>query len=375
LLKCIKALKVLTVHVGNPRECFEAWIKLLCDVEPQHTIENDCVEEMYMALHNAVAMIKEDHRRVESLYQDYQRLEGQPAEQRPVVEHICRELEIHAKLEEDIFYPAVQTRVSEAGPDLVAEAIKEHKEMKRLISQLQTGGLAGTDYNKTVHQLLRGVQHHVREEEEEMLPRAEQQLSNNLEQLGRQMQQRKQELLAAMSTAAQAGRGTLAQGKTAADKDTAGSSTIEQSIDVHVSVHVAYNQWTQFEEFPSFMEGVEQVTQLDDTHLHWKVNIGGKTKEWRAVITEQVPDQRIAWTNTTGARNAGVVTFHRLGDNHARIMLQIDYEPEGLVENVGDALGVVSTRVRDDLERFKAFIESQGAETGAWRGMIKQART
>ena len=328
-----------------------------------------------MSLHNAVAMIKEDHRRVESLYQDYQRLDGQPAQQRPVVEHICRELEIHAKLEEDIFYPAVQTRVSEDGPDLVEEAIKEHKEMKRLISQLQTGGLAGTDYNKIVHQLMRGVQHHVREEEEEMLPRAEQQLSHSLEQLGMQMQQRKQELLAATSTAAQVGQGTLAQGKTAADKDSPGSSTIEQSIDVHVPVHVVYNQWTQFEEFPSFMEGVEQVTQLDDTHLHWKVNIGGKTKEWRAVITEQVPDQRIAWTNTTGARNAGVVTFHRLGDNHARIMLQIDYEPEGLVENVGDTLGVVSRRVRGDLERFKAFIESQGAETGAWRGTVKQART
>jgi len=328
-----------------------------------------------MSLHNAVAMIKEDHRRVESLYQDYQRLDGQPAQQRPVVEHICRELEIHAKLEEDIFYPAVQTRVSEDGPDLVEEAIKEHKEMKRLISQLQTGGLAGTDYNKIVHQLMRGVQHHVREEEEEMLPRAEQQLSHSLEQLGMQMQRRKQELLAATSTAAQVGQGTLAQGKTAADKDSAGSSTIEQSIDVHVPVHVVYNQWTQFEEFPSFMEGVEQVTQLDDTHLHWKVNIGGKTKEWRAVITEQVPDQRIAWTNTTGARNAGVVTFHRLGDNHARIMLQIDYEPEGLVENVGDTLGVVSRRVRGDLERFKAFIESQGAETGAWRGTVKQART
>jgi uncharacterized membrane protein len=328
-----------------------------------------------MSLHNAVAMIKEDHRRVERLYQDYQRLDGQPAEQQPVVEHICHELEIHAKLEEDIFYPAVQARVREDGPALVTEAIKEHKEMKRLIGQLQSGGVADADYNKTVHQLMRGVQHHVREEEEELLPRAEQQLGNSLEQLGRQMQQRKQELMAAMSTAGQVGQGTLAQRKTAVDKDSGGSSTIEQSIDVHVPVHVAYNQWTQFEEFPSFMEGVEQVTQLDDTHLHWKVNIGGKVKEWDAVITEQFPDQRIAWTNTTGARNAGVVTFHRLGDQHTRVMLQIDYEPEGLVENVGDMLGVVSARVRGDLERFQAFIESQGVETGAWRGTIEQSRT
>jgi uncharacterized membrane protein len=330
---------------------------------------------MFMSLHNAVAMIKEDHRRVESLYHDYQRLDGQPAEQRPVVEHICDVLEIHAKLEEDIFYPAVQARMRQDGPDLVAEAIKEHKMMKRLIGQLQHGGLTDADYNKTVHQLMRDVQHHVREEEEEMLPRAEQQLGTSLEQLGLQMQQRQQELLATRATAGQPGQGTLAQRKTAADKDSAGSSTIEQSIDVHVPVHVAYNQWTQFEEFPSFMEGVEQVTQLDDTHLHWKVNIGGKTKEWRALITEQLPDQRIAWTNTTGARNAGVVTFHRLGDNHTRIMLQIDYEPEGFAEDVGDMLGVVSTRVRDDLERFKVFIESQGVETGAWRGTIQQSRT
>jgi uncharacterized membrane protein len=214
----------------------------------------------------------------------------------------------------------------------------------------------------------------VREEEEEMLPQAEQQLGKSLAQLGMQMQQRKQELLAAMSTAGRVGQGTLAQRKTAADKDSGGSSTIERSIDVHVPVHAAYNQWTQFEEFPSFMEGVERVSQLDDTHLHWKVNIGGKVKDWDAVITEQLPDQRIAWTNTTGARNAGVVTFHRLGDNHTRIMLQIDYEPEGLVENVGDMLGIVSSRVQGYLERFKAFIESQGVETGAWRGTIKQSK-
>jgi hemerythrin superfamily protein len=153
-------------------------------------------------------MIKEDHRLVESLYQDYQRLDGQPTEQRPVVEHICDALELHAKLEEDIFYPAVQARMCQERPDLVEEALKEHKAMKRLIDQLQNGGLADADYNKTVHQLMRDVQHHVREEEEEILPRAEQQLGNSLEQLGMQMQQRKQELLATRSTKAQLRQGT-----------------------------------------------------------------------------------------------------------------------------------------------------------------------
>ena len=118
------------------------------------------------------------------------------------------------------------------------------------------------------------------------------------------------------------------------------------------------------------MGGVEEVIQLNDTHLHWKVTVGGATKEWDAIITEQIPDQRIAWTNITGARNAGVVTFHRLADNKTRVMLQLDYEPEGLVENIGDMLGVVSTRVRADLRRFKDFIESRGQETGAWRGEV-----
>jgi uncharacterized membrane protein len=150
---------------------------------------------------------------------------------------------------------------------------------------------------------------------------------------------------------------------------------IEKSIDVDVSVRSAYNQWTQFEEFPRFMEGVKEVRQLDDTHLHWRAVIGGKEEEWDAVITEQAPDMRIAWRNTTGAENAGVVTFHRLGDNHTRVMLQLEYDPEGFVENAGDALGFVSRRVEGDLQRFKEFIESHGQATGAWRGEVRQTHT
>ena len=149
-------------------------------------------------------------------------------------------------------------------------------------------------------------------------------------------------------------------------------STIEQSIDVNVPVHTAYNQWTQFEEFPRFMEGVEEVRQLDDRRLHWRANIGGRVEEWDAVITEQHPDERIAWKNTTGAPNAGVVTFHRLADNKTRIMLQMEYDPQGVVENLGDMLGMVSRRVANDLERFKAFIEARGHETGAWRGEVER---
>jgi uncharacterized membrane protein len=149
-------------------------------------------------------------------------------------------------------------------------------------------------------------------------------------------------------------------------------STIEQSIDVNVPVHTVYNQWTQFEEFPRFMEGVEEVRQLDDRRLHWRANIGGRVEEWDAVITEQHPDERVAWKNTTGAPNAGVVTFHRLADTKTRIMLQMEYDPQGVVENLGDLLGVVSRRVANDLERFKEFIEARGQETGAWRGEVER---
>lgn len=148
------------------------------------------------------------------------------------------------------------------------------------------------------------------------------------------------------------------------------SSSIVESIDVNVPVRTAYDQWTQFEEFPRFMQGVESIEQLDDATLRWRAELGGKTKEWTARITEQIPDKRIAWTNTSGAMNAGVVTFHRLSDDQCRVTLQLDYEPEGVLENVGDTLGVVGWNVRGDLDRFKEFIEQRGHETGAYRGTI-----
>lgn len=149
-------------------------------------------------------------------------------------------------------------------------------------------------------------------------------------------------------------------------------SSVSKEINVHVPVHIAYNQWTQFESFPNFMEGVQGVQQLSDKRLHWKAEIGGKEVEWDAVITEQIPDHRIAWRNATGAENAGVVTFHRLSEDETRVSLQLDYDPEGLVENVGDKLGFVSRQVEGDLARFKTFIESRGSATGAWRGQVKQ---
>ena len=149
-------------------------------------------------------------------------------------------------------------------------------------------------------------------------------------------------------------------------------ANIEQSIEVEVPVSTAYNQWTQFEEFPQFMDGVDEVRQLDDTHLHWVASVGGQRHEWDAEITEQRPDERVAWKATDGKSNAGVVTFHRLADNKTKVMVQMDYEPEGVVETLGSAVGADERRVEADLGRFKQLIESRGGESGAWRGEVEQ---
>jgi len=148
--------------------------------------------------------------------------------------------------------------------------------------------------------------------------------------------------------------------------------TAQESIDVAVPVRAAYNQWTQFEEFPRFMSGVESITQLDDAHLHWKTKVAGVQREFDTEIDEQRPDERIAWHSTSGTKQAGVVTFHRLGDNLTRVMLQLEMEPEGLVETVGDTLGLVAHQAKQDMRHFKEFIESRGAETGSWRGSVER---
>ena len=147
-------------------------------------------------------------------------------------------------------------------------------------------------------------------------------------------------------------------------------AAVTKSIDVDVPIQTAYNQWTQFEAFPLFMEGVKSVKQLDDTHLHWVAEIAAVEKEWDAEITEQHPDERVAWKSLSGPKHAGVVTFHRLDDNSTRITLQMDVDPEGPLENVGVAIGALDRRVEGDLDRFKQFIESRGRETGAWRGEV-----
>jgi uncharacterized membrane protein len=147
--------------------------------------------------------------------------------------------------------------------------------------------------------------------------------------------------------------------------------TVEQSIDVHVPVRTAYDQWTQFESFPQFMGGVDSITQLDDTHTRWKTSIGGVEREFDAEIIEQHPDERVAWRSTDGTTHAGVVTFHRIEDDVTRLMVQIDWQPAGLAERAGAVVGADDAQIKADLKRFKEFIESRGVESGAWRGEVE----
>ena len=150
-------------------------------------------------------------------------------------------------------------------------------------------------------------------------------------------------------------------------------ATIEQSIEVDVPVQTAYNQWTQFESFPAFMENVEEIRQTDEKHLHWVVAFGGNRHEWDAEITEQLPDERVAWRNTDGKDNAGVVTFHKLSDDQSKLMVQLDFVPEGIKEKVGDLIGAPDRRVKSDLERFKELVESRGDASGSWRGEVPRS--
>jgi len=149
-------------------------------------------------------------------------------------------------------------------------------------------------------------------------------------------------------------------------------TTVTESVDVAVGVSTAYNQWTQFESFPEFMSGVDRIVQTDDRHTHWSTSIGGVHREFDAEITEQHPDERVAWKSTDGTTHAGVVTFHRLDDNGTRVTVQLDWQPDGVVEKAGAVLGIDNLQIKGDLQRFKKFIEHRGGETGAWRGDVQR---
>lgn len=151
--------------------------------------------------------------------------------------------------------------------------------------------------------------------------------------------------------------------------------TVTSEIDVHLPVQTVYDQWSQFEDFPKFMSGVEEVRQIDDTHTYWRVHVGGVERDFRAEIVEQKPGERVAWRSIRGPQHAGVVTFHHLGENLTRVRLQLEWDPEGFLENIGAAFQIDDARVAADLKEFARLLESNGFATGSWRGTVEESST
>ncbi|MGH8718080.1 MAG: SRPBCC family protein, partial [Burkholderiales bacterium] len=304
-------------------------------------------------MQDAIAILREDHEKVQALFKKFESTKDGKTKQN-IIKTACEELIIHAQIEEEIFYPAVREAIGE--DELMDEAEVEHASAKQLIAELGAMKPNERFYDAKFTVLGEYVKHHVKEEQDEIFPRVKK-AGLDLGRIGFQMQARKTELQQALGAANAALRH---QGEK--------MKTVQKSIEVKCPVRSVYNQWTQFEDFPRFMDGVREVKQIDDTHLRWRAEIGGKEELWEAEITEQIPDKRIAWRSTSGAKNAGTVTFRGVSDKKTEVTVKFDYEPEGAVEKVGSAVGVVSRRVKSDLKRFKAFIEALGSETGEWRG-------
>ncbi len=178
-----------------------------------------------------------------------------------------------------------------------------------------------------------------------------------------------------IAVAALAAGGVVLKKRMGQNAQTGSRPSVEETVDVQVPVSTAYNQFTQFEEFPKFMSGVEEVRQLDDTHLHWRARIAGKEEHWHSEITSQIPDKRIAWRSTSGPRNSGVVSFQSLSPESTRVTLRMEYEPSTLVEKIGSAFGAVKFELGGNLQRFADFLETRHRETGAWRGTVQGGST
>jgi uncharacterized membrane protein len=289
-------------------------------------------------------------------FKEFESTKDKEARQR-IIKTTCEELTVHAQVEEEIFYPAVRKAIGE--DDLMDEAEVEHASAKQLIAEMGAMKPSERLYDAKFSVLGEYVQHHVKEEEGQIFPKVKK-TDLDLNRLGFQMQARKKELQEALGIADKPPRQQREKMK-----------TVQQSIEVTCPVTTVYNQWTQFEDFPRFMEGVREVKQIDQTHLRWRAEIAGKEELWEAEITEQIPDTRITWRSTAGAKNAGTVTFRRVSDQKTAVNLKLEYEPDDTLEKVGSAIGIVSRRVKADLERFKEFIEALGSETGEWRGTVK----
>jgi uncharacterized membrane protein len=293
----------------------------------------------------ATQLLGEDHRNLEALYERLGRAEH-PGDRAELGGDLCRDLEIHARLEEYLFYPALAQEGGEAA--LVGAFGQDHREIKELISAWRLalwepgGPNAGSDLLLT--RIMAKTRDHVAQEEAQAFPLMKANPARD-EELGAVLARHRLKLQM--------------------------FPPVHGSIAVEVPVRMAYNQWTQFESFPCFLEDVKEVRQLDPTHLLWVMSIAGKTVQWTAEIYQQIPDQRIAWTSIDGAVNAGSVSFRPLTADSAQVLVELAYEPQGVLEDLGALMGVVSRRLSSELERFKEFVEAHDHETGAWRGKIE----
>jgi len=252
---------------------------------------------------------------------------------------------------------------AEAAREVIADEEARRRGMAALASLLlfrrrllATTGIAGLAWRVANDPHIRGQLNQLAEDLVELKGRAER---------AKARRRRRRILVGVVGSGAAVG-GTVAYVRSR------GPVGVEESVEVDVPVETAYNQWTQFEEFPRFMEGIDEVRQLDDTHLRWVASAAGRRREWNAEISEQRPDERVAWHATSGKRNAGVVTFHRLRDDRSKVMVQLEFEPEGLRETFGSILGLDRRRIKGDLQRFAGLVEERGVESGAWRGTVEQ---
>lgn len=293
---------------------------------------------------NATKLLGDDHRGFQTLFQSCRAATEDEAAR--LAEELFKELEIHSRMEECLVYPRLA--MAGAPENLVQQFGQRHGEVRRLVSEARLSAApdAGPSSGRSarLERIMELVHDHVAEEEDKAFPmlEADPALDRNLGEALATLK-RKLEMF----------------------------PPAHQCIDVDVPVREAYNQWTQFEAFPRFMDDVREVRQLDDTHLLWRTDVAGKEVQWTAAIYEQIPDQRIAWTSVDGAPNTGAVTFRPLTSGATRVLVEVTYEPHGLVEDLGALLGLLPRRVGACLEKFKAFIESRSRETGAWRGRIE----
>ena len=294
----------------------------------------------------ATQMLWEDHSHVRELYREM--LDKPDSSRTAAAFELLKELEIHALLEEHLVYPELVIQNPDQEDNLVRSFSREHGEVRRLISEFracqdEASTLSPASLER-LNRMMTLVQHHVLEEEQKSLPILAANTTRD-EELGTELVKLKRKLEM--------------------------FPPVYKRMDVGVPIGTAYNQWTQFEDFPFFMENVKRVRQLDDSRLQWLAEVSGKEIEWASRIYEQIPDQRIAWTSVEGPLNAGCVSFQALGPNTTRVLVEVTYEPQGLLENLGALVGTLSRRVAGDLARFKEFMERNLKESGAWRGQIE----